>query len=418
MRWAFWRKAPEAKADFTELTWSALLGEPQTGSGVSVTTDSALRVSTVLACARVLAEGVAQMPLRLYRSGEDGSKTPAEEHPVYWLLYRRPNEWMTSFEFREVLTLHAALTGNGYAFVNRLGDGRIRELIPLLPGNVTVEQAKDYTLSYRVRGGDGGEIAVIPWQNMLHLRGPSWDGFRGMNSVQLAREAIGLSVATEQAQGKLFSNGARPGGILSTEQVLTEGQITRIREAFAAAYSGSNQFKTAVLDGGFKYAQTTMTGVDAQQLESRKFQIEEICRFFRVYPAMIGYSDKASTYASVEQFFLAHVVHSLGPWIERWEQALSRDLLTDDELKSGIFPKFAVQGLLRGDAKSRVEYYRGMVNIAAMNPNEVRSLEELNPYEGGETFRAALNTVDATLPPPDVEDAAPAPKEIADDAAV
>ena len=358
-----------------------------------------MRVSTVLACARVLAEGVAQMPLRLYRSGSDDSKQPATEHPVYWLLYRRPNEWMTSFEFREVLTLHAALTGNGYAFINRLGDGRIRELIPILPGNVTVEQAKDYTLSYRVRGGDGAEIATIPWQNMLHLRGPSWDGFRGMNSVQLAAEAIGLSVATERAQGKLFANGARPGGILSTEQVLDEKQIQRIREAFAAAYSGSNQFKTAVLDGGFKYAQTTMTGVDAQQLESRKFQIEEICRFFRVYPAMIGYSDKASTYASVEQFFLAHVVHSLGPWIERWEQALSRDLLTDDELKSGLFPKFSVQGLLRGDARSRVEYYRGMWNVGAISPNEIRSLEELNPYEGGDEFRVPLNTVDATLPP-------------------
>ena len=417
MRWAFWRK-PEAKADFTELTYAALLGEPQTGSGVSVTTDSALRVSTVLACVRVLAEGVAQMPLRLYRSGSADSKEPATEHPVYWLLYRRPNDWMTSFEFREVLTLHAALTGNGFAFINRLSDGSIRELIPLMPGNVTVEQAKDYTLSYKVRGGDGAEIATIPWQNIMHLRGPSWDGFRGMNAVQLAREAIGLSVATEQAQGKLFSNGARPGGILSTEQTLDEKQIARIREAFATAYSGGNQFKTAVLDGGFKYAQTTMTGIDAQQLESRKFQIEEICRFFRVYPAMIGYSDKASTYASVEQFFLAHVVHSLGPWIERWEQALSRDLLTDNELKAGLFPKFSVQGLLRGDAKSRVEYYRGMINIAAMNPNEVRSLEELNPYEGGETFRAALNTVDATLPPPDVEEPAPAPKDIADDAAV
>jgi HK97 family phage portal protein len=404
MRWKFWAR-PEAKAaDVTELTWAAIMGGNSSSSGVSVSVDRALQVSTVLACARVIAEGIAQLPCKLYRDLPDGGKQPAMEHPAYWLLYRRPNAWQTSFDFREMLSIHAVLTGSGYAYVNRVR-GEVRELIPILPGMVTVEQSRDYSLAYSITDKDG-RIGTVSADRIMHLRGPTWDGYRGMDIIRVAREAIGLSIATETSQAKLFGNGAQPGGILSTDQALTDVQVARLK-TMVAEYAGRGRFGTMVLDGGLKFSSMSMTSIDAQQLESRKLQVEEICRFMRVFPQMVMHSDKTSTYASAEQFFLAHVVHSLGPWVERWEQTISRDVLTDEEARSGLFPKLAVQGLLRGDTKARVEYYTGMINIAAMNPNEVRSLEDMNPYYGGDTYRAQLNTADATLPPPSAEPAAP-----------
>lgn len=415
--WKPWRR--EAKAtDVSDLVWSALYGA-QSSSGVSVTVDRALQVSVVLACARVIAEGIAQMPCKLYRETEAGGKEPARDHPVYRLLHRRPNAWMTGFEFRELLSFHAVLTGAGYAYVNRVR-GEVRELLPILPGNVVPEQDANYNLTFKVTDKQG-VIATLSRDQVLYLRGPSWESYRALDIVRQARESIGLAIATETSQSKLFANGAKPGGILSTDQVLTETQIERIKAAFVAATSGDNQFKSPLLDAGIKYSQIGMTGVDSQQLESRHFQIEEICRAMRVFPQMVMSSDKTSTYASAEQFFLAHVVHSLGPWVERWEQVIDRDLLTDAESESGLFAKLTVAGLLRGDAKTRAEYYRTMSALAAMNPNEIRSLEDMNPYEGGGVYSRQINIAPvgpdgrSIVPEPAM---APAPTEDTADAAV
>jgi HK97 family phage portal protein len=406
MNWRFWEK----KTDFTELTWRRLLGDGyEDASGVVLTLDRALQVSTVLACARVIAEGVAQLPLKIYQETEDGGKEPNKDHPAYWLLYRRPNDWMTSFEFRETLTFHAVLAKGGFAYINRNPrDGAIRELIPIAPGMVTVNQGLDYAVTYEVRDKDG-LIKNFSAAEILHVRGPSWNGYDALEMISVAREAIGLAAATELAQGRLFRNGASTKGILSPELPLDEKQAERLKTAFQDATTGQNQFKTVVLPVAMKYSQQGMTGIDAETLESRRFQIEEICRMMRVFPQMVMHSDKTSTYASAEQFFLAHVVHSLGPWIERWEQALSRDVLTDQEARSGLFPKFQIQGLLRGDAKTRMEYYRGMSEIRAISPNEIRSLEDMNPYEGGDEYGP---------PPAPAPIMAPAAEEEPADAAV
>lgn len=381
----------EQKAvDVSPLTWRRLFGEEAAvKSGVSVTTDTALRVTTVLAATRVLAEGVAQVPLKLYREIDDsGSSEPARDHPVYRLIYRRPNEWMTSFEFRETMMFHAVLCTGAHAYINRVR-GEPKELIPLVPGRVRATQAADYTLTYELTDASGKMIGSVPRSDIFCVRGPSWDNYQALNLVHLAREAIGLAIATEETHARLHGNGVQPGGILSTEKTLGDAALLNLKEQFAEYKAGlHNKFKTLILDSGLKWESTSMKGVDAQHLETRKHQIEEICRALRVFPQMVGFSDKTATFASAEAFFLAHVTHSLQPWIERWEQAIARDLL-DDDLK--LFAKFSLQGLLRGDAKSRAEFYANGIQNGWMTRNEARRFEDLNPLEGLDAPLVPLN---------------------------
>jgi HK97 family phage portal protein len=248
---------------------------------------------------------------------------------------------------------------------------------------------------------------------MWHLRGPSWNGWMGLEGVRLAREAIGLSLATEEHGARLFSNGAVVGGVLSTDQVLNEEQRLALRKSWEARHAGGgNAFKTAVLWGGMKFTSMTAPNDQAQFLETRKFQVEEICRAFRVLPIMVGYSDKTATYASAEQMFLAHVVHTLSPWCRRIETSIAKNLFSEEERRQGLYAKFMLNGLLRGAAKDRAEFYARMYGIGAMNPNEVREFEDMNPYEGGECYRVPLNMTDPAEPDDcdnaeDTADAAP-----------
>jgi HK97 family phage portal protein len=378
------------------LVWSKMLGEDgKSKAGVAVNVDSALRVSTVLACTRVLAEGVAQLPLRLYRQDAKAGKQLADDLPLYKVLARKPNGWMTSFELREALMWHAVLGGNGLA-VKVIVNGETRELLPVAPGCTTIRRLPDWSLLYDIRDQDG-PIGTFTQAQVFHLRGPSWNTFRGLDIIQLARDAIGLAIATEENHSRLFSNGARPGGILSTSTSLTDEAIKRLRTGWEKAQSGLDRaYKTAVLDSGITWTPMGMTGVDAQALEARRYQVEEVCRFMRVFPQMVASSDKTSTYASAEQFFLAHVVHSLGPWIERFEQTAYRDLIDGqvDQSKGEVTVKLIVQGLLRGDAKTRADFYTKLYGIGVLNPNEIRELEERNPYEGGDAYRVPLNMVE------------------------
>lgn len=376
-------RAPEGKTiDASALSWSSLLVGAQSKAGVPVTVDTALRVTTVLACCRVLAEGIAQIPLKLLREHDDGSKELAKEHPLYKVLWRKPNDWQTSFEFRESMMLHALLDQGGFAYINRVGNGKVKELLPILPGNISITQGKNWDLSITV-SDQAGVIAQIPRKDLLIVRGPSWNGVTGMQMVAQAREAIGLAIATEESLERLHSNGVRPSGILSAPGELKKPQLDRLKESFMAGYAGlQNAFKTIVLDGGMTFSQMGLSPHDAQSETTRIRQVEEIARVFRVFPQLIGYADKTATYASAEQFFTAHVVHSLGPWIERWEQALTRDLLTDNEVDAGFYPKFAVAGLLRGDAASRSTYYKNGIVDGWLTRNEARRLEDFDPLDG------------------------------------
>jgi HK97 family phage portal protein len=374
--------------DIEALTWSVLTGGGfQSNSGVAVNLNTALKVSTVLACCRVLAEGLAQMPVKLNRIGKDGTRTPALDHPVYKLLSRRPNDWMTSFEMREMMMLHAVLTGNAYAYIGR-GGGKIVELIPLIHSQVTPVQALDYGLVYNVTDMTG-RVTSLDRNSVMHLRGPSWNGYLGMDALQLAREAVGLSIATEETHARLHGNGARPGGVLTTTQNLGPEQVKSIREAWELVQGGvRNAMKTAILSGDLKWTPMAMTGVDNQHIETRKHQVEEICRHLGVFPQMVMHTDKTATFASAESFFQAHVTYSLMPWVRRWEEVIERDLLNNED---GLQVKFSAAALLRGDASQRSAFYEKALGgargeTAYMTRNEVRALEDLDPIEGGDTL--------------------------------
>ena len=364
--------------DARNLSWAALFGQQNSRAGVSVNVDSALKVSTVFACLRVLADGIAQVPLKVYREKADGSKELAKDHPAYRLLSRRPNDWMTSFEFRQVMMFHAVLLGNGCAYIGRIR-GVPRELIPLVPGSYTIEQAKDYTLTYRLTGLNG-QATVLPREDVFHLRGPSWTGVAGLDALQVAREAVGLAIATEETHAALHANGTQPGGVLSVKGSLDDAARARLKESWAQYQGGlANRFKTAVLDMDSTWTPLGMKGVDAEHLDTRRFQIEEICRDLKVFPQMVGYADKTATFASAEAFFLAHVIHTLNPWIENWEQSLARDLFPDED---DIVAKFSMQGLLRGDNAARATFYASGITNGWLTRNEARRLEDLNPIEG------------------------------------
>ena len=364
--------------DAGNLSWAALFGQQNSRAGVSVNVDSALKVSTVFACLRVLADGIAQVPLKVYREKADGSKELAKDHPAYRLLSRRPNEWMTSFEFRQVMMFHAVLLGNGCAYIGRIR-GVPRELIPLVPGSYTIEQAKDYTLTYRLTGLNG-QTTVLPREDVFHVRGPSWTGVAGLDALQVAREAVGLAIATEETHAALHANGTQPGGVLSVKGSLDDAARARLKESWAQYQGGlANRFKTAVLDMDSTWTPLGMKGVDAEHLDTRRFQIEEICRDLKVFPQMVGYADKTATFASAEAFFLAHVIHTLNPWIENWEQSLARDLFPDED---DIVAKFSMQGLLRGDNAARATFYASGITNGWLTRNEARRLEDLNPIEG------------------------------------
>lgn len=374
----FWRK----KATVLDLAADILqLGASK--SGQSVTVANALKVATVLACIRVISEGVAQVPLKLMR--RDGrKKLEAYEHPLWDILHRKPNDVTTSFGFRETLIIHAALTGNGYAFINRGNGGKVLELINIEPGSVRLEPSDIMGVrpKYFISAKNGGS-REFPAESILHLQGPSWSGIVGMDVVKLAREAIGLAMSTEEAHARLHSNGARPGGLLSVEGMLKDDQYKALRKWIEENYSGGeNAYRTMILDRSAKFVPMAMSGVDAQHLETRRFQIEEICRAMRVLPIMVCSTDKAATYASAEQMFLAHVVHTLGPWFERTEQTFDCQLLNEAERRGGYYTKLEERGLLRGALKDTAEYLYKLCGIGLMVRNEAREMLDLNPIEG------------------------------------
>lgn len=356
-----------------------------TKSGASVSHKTALEVAAVFACVRVIAEGIAQVPFKLYRQ-EGDHKLPATEHPLYRVLYRKPNSWMTSFELRETMAIHAVLTGDAIAFVNRDVRGNIRELLPIPPGNVCVKQESDYRLVYTVTSPNG-KVQDFPQQAIWHWRGPSWDSVVGLDAVKLARESIGLAMAAEASQARMQEDGAAMTGLYSVDGNLTEEQYKSLRKYLDKEFYSQKATRVKLLDRGAKFHAISMTGVDAQLLETRRNQVEEICRSMRVFPIMIGHTgDKANTFASAEQMFIAHVVHTLAPWYNRIEQSVECQLLTDTELDAGYFVKFTAAGLMRGSHKDRAEFYSRSLGSggspAWMTQDEVRALEDLNPMGG------------------------------------
>jgi HK97 family phage portal protein len=365
-------------------------------AGASINHQTIWRNSVALACVRARANGVAQVPFKLYRERDEGGLKriePARDHELYDLMATKPNGWQTSFEFRQQLEVHLSL-GNAYAFLNRYR-GKIAEVFILC--GVRAEQQEDRSTRYWVRGKSGVEQEV-PAANIWHLRGLSWDGFLGMDMLNAAREALGLAVALEESAAGLHSNGVRPSGVYSVDGSLSPEQHKKLVDWLkkeATAPGG-----TMVLDRNAKWLTTAMTSIDAQHKEMRDQQTEEICRFFGVSPHKVFHSDKTSTYASAEQFNIQHVVDCLMPEYASIEQSADANLLTAEERKKGYYFKFNANGLLRGSTKDRGEYYARALGSGGhpgwMSPDEVRGLEEMNPM-GGEA--AKLPPASSAKPP-------------------
>lgn len=384
--WPFRRRSGRKAGDGTLELFREIFGYPETKAGQRVNSTTALQVATVLACARVLADGVAQVPLKLFKESADGRmRLPAKDHHLYWLLFRRPNPWQTSFQYRETLMLHLVLCGNHFSFINRVRR-RIVELIPFEPGQVTVKRdERTWARTYEVRATESGAKQVFPQEAIWHISGPSWSGWLGLEPVLLAREAIGLSMAIEAQQAGFYARGAQTGGVYSIDGTLTDEQYKKLRDWIEKEHGGAaNAWRPMVLDRGAKWLQQTLSGHDAQTLEQRKYQVEEICRAMRVMPIMVGHSDKTSTYASAEQMFLAHVVHSLAPWYERLEQDIDANLLTDEDVRGGVYAKFIEEGLLRGALTDTAEYLSKLTGGPIMSRNEARAKLDMNPVDDPE----------------------------------
>ncbi len=351
-------------------------------SGETVNWQTALDVSTVLACVRVLADGVCQVPFRIYEEA-NGKRTVLGDHPVNRVLSSQPNTWQTSYEFLETIVFHFSLLGNAYVFVNRVGMAReIRELVIIEPNRVQVKQRDDLSLEYKVRAYNGEE-QIFGQDAIWHLRGPSWNSWMGMESIRLARDAVGLSISLERGQSEFQKNGARTSGLLSVDETLSEEKFK-----FLAAWldkhmpGGERASKPIIADQGMEYSQFTMSSADQQLIETRRHQIEEICRGFRVMPIMVGHPDKTATYASAEQMFLAHVVHTLMPLYRRIEVSADVNLLSPADREAGLYSKFNPNALMRGAAKDRGEFYAKALGSGGskgwMTQNDVRALEELD----------------------------------------
>ena len=359
-----------------------------TTSGKTVTERSAMQMTAVYSCVRILAEAVAGLPLHLYKYTDDGGKEKAIDHPLYRLLHDEPNPEMSSFVFRETLMTHLLLWGNAYAQIIRNGRNEIIALYPLMPNKMSVDRDENGHLFYTYyRGSDEAiknkDLAVtLQPSDVLHIPGLGFDGLVGYSPIAMAKNAIGMAIACEEFGAKFFANGAAPSGVL--EHPGTIKDPSRVREAWQSQFGGSsNSGKVAVLEEGMKYTPISISPEQAQFLETRKFQINEIARIFRVPPHMVGDLEKSS-FSNIEQQSLEFVKYTLDPWVIRWEQSLMRALLATDE-KAAYFVKFNLEGLLRGDYQSRMNGYAIGRQNGWMSANDIRELENLDriPAEQG-----------------------------------
>jgi HK97 family phage portal protein len=361
-------------------------------SGKRVNERSAMQMTAVYSCVRILSEAVAGLPLHLYQYTDNGGKEKAVEHPLYFLLHDEPNPEMTSFVFRETLMTHLLLWGNAYAQIIRNGKGEIMALYPLMPDRMTVNRDEKGQLyyEYMVSNGDAptmkGSTVKLPPSEVLHIPGLGFDGLVGYSPIAMAKNAIGMAIACEEYGAKFFANGAQPSGVL--EHPGTIKDPSRVRESWTQTFGGSqNANKVAVLEEGMKYTPISISPEQAQFLETRKFQINEIARIFRVPPHMVGDLEKSS-FSNIEQQSLEFVKYTLDPWVSRWEQSIVRSLLTVEEKKQ-YFVKFNVDGLLRGDYQSRMNGYATARQNGWMSANDIRELENLDriPEElGGDLY--------------------------------
>lgn len=371
-----------------------LQGGGRTKAGVKVNENTAQNCLAVASCVRILAENIASLPLNIYERLEGGGKERRPDHELYPLLHNAPNSEMTSFEFREAMMWNLGFWGNAYAEKEWNRAGRTIALWPLLSKDMKVKRENGriwYYYDFR------GNEHKLPAEKILHIKGMSPDGLKGYSNIRIAREAIGLSIAMEEFGALFFENGANAGGVLEHPNTLTDTAHKHLKEDLGEKYGGlSKAHRLLILEEGMKFNKISIPPEDAQFLESRKFQLAEIARWYRIPLILLAEYEKAATYASVEQFSIQFVVQTLLPWLKRWEQALLISLFFEKE-REKYFAEFVVDGLLRGDTKSRYEAYATGRQWGWLSADDVCRLENMNPLPNGqgETYLIPMNMIPA-----------------------
>lgn len=359
----------------------------QAATGVSVTEDSAMRLSAVFACVRLISNNMAQLPLHFYQHA-DSRGDLAKEHPLYRITHRKPNPYMTSYQWRSMMQSNVLLSGNAYSEIERDMAGRVKALWPWPSNQVRpVQDGWNITYEFSTKGG----LRTLPREQVFHLRGLSRNGLIGISNIAAAREAIGLGLAIDQFAGKFFSNGSATHNILSLQDTVSAEKKKEIQAAFEQWHRGiENAHRLAVVDLGAKLESVGLSNEDAQLLETRKFSRAEIASIFGVQPHLIGEMDSA-TFSNIEQQSLEHVQYTLSPWMENWEQQLAADLLSDDEID--FYWKHNPRALLRGDARTQMWALGQGINWGIYSPNDARDLLDMNPRQDGDDYLQPSNLI-------------------------
>lgn len=374
--WSYLRKPRRTLGASFEAVLRSFFGASES-EHITVTPDTSLRCSTVFACVRVRAESIAQCPAITYSQLGD-NKQRARDYWLYSLLHDQPNEWMTAYEFWELVEVCLCLRGNFYAYITSIG-GQVKELIPIHPDKVKVNVSDQYVLTYTIEGNG----QPIPASRILHIRGLSLDGYVGLSPIGYQREMIRHAMALQRHGERLFSNAARAGGILTVPPDTGEEEMEFIKKEWDSKFSQGNLYSTAVLPSGVSWDALGMTGVDAQFIESRKYGRTEICSIFRVPPHKIMDLERA-TFSNIEHQSL-EFQQSLLPEFRRIEHCIKRDLIPSED-KADYFVEFLADSIVRADLKTRMESYSLAIASRVINPNEARAKENMNPYPGGDEY--------------------------------
>lgn len=372
---------------FTE--WAS--GGPPSLSGVMVNEETAMTNTAVFAATRIISETVASLPFMTYKRIKTGGKERAPTHPLYKVLHDLANEDMTAFTFWNTLIGHAVTWGNAFAEIEWDNYGRVKALWPLLPNQTSVERKLDGSIWYHTTIPRTGQTMALPAYRVLHIPGLGFDGLVGYSVISMHREAIGLAIATEKYGASYFGNGARPGAVLEHPGNLSDPAQKRLRDGWNEMHQGlEKQHRIAILEEGLTYKQIGLPPEDSQFLETRKFQVTEVARMFRVPPHKLGDLERA-TFSNIEHQSIEFVVDSIRPWLIRTEQEVKRKLLSTSQ-DEGFFAEFLVDGLLRGDAKTRNEALQIQRQNGIINADDWREIENMNPQEGGQGKKYLVNS--------------------------
>ena len=391
---------PQSAVTLDDPVWRELLrgSGMESEAGVFISPDLAMTVSTVYGCVRLISETIGMLPLRLYERDGD-SETIAEGHPVDTILFRRPNRWQTPFEWKQLTAAHVALRGNAYSFVSR-ALGNVQEVIPLNPARMNIWQQDDLTAKYQYTTY-AGNYEEFHQTELMHLRGLTTDGLRGISPVSAARNALGLVIQQEKHASHLFTKGAQPIGVLKHPAKLGAEAIKNIRESFEARFHGiDNAHRTIVLEEGMEWTKVGLNAEETQFLQSRKFSRTDLAMFFGIPPHMIGDVEKSTSWGSgIEQQGIGFLTYTLAPWLTKICETINRDLLREDE-QGRFFAQFDTTPLTRGDLGSRVTSLINLVNAGIMSRNEARKDLNMNPRSdpGGDDFTVTTQIINQDAP--------------------